>query len=623
MEGKSITKISITNWVGKENKGVSLSFIEVLSSMKPDIDLVVDFLVNDSQFVPFGPQIDEYTELLDQCDVYLKDAKTELLTLPYSPFKRIKSWRERRKDSRLLADMEKLQPRVTEAEANLRDILMKIMERKDLVRSMAQECYSQLLSCIDYTNKGLSHSEPIVEELRSLVDLITVETSDLKSMVLYNTDIVKQNRFELRLHAQTPSWARNTNTPGGGGGKSRARTRLGRAHLIAIRDEVDKEDCNDDIDNHEILSRLVRLRKSREIAMERLSIALESKETFLNNLENCIESKNSLQGRVKKDDPNMNLDLTNVSSSSSSSSSSSKIVEDKTTTTTTSTLSLSNTNKQREEAFLNDDMILDKIWYSNNCHLVYLNAQQLVNRLDSYHQQVMKVSNNLQRLVEIRENMMNLNLNFDGININTGTGTPTDSAEASPTSATENGTEGESSRTSPVNNIGGSWMSPSNLLTRVRSSIGALGSPRESNTSGNGDADGDNSGSTKSFGSNATTATLSDEISAEGDEVVASPKSLEEVSSGSLEGQVQSRTPGAIEGFIKRVSQGISEASSNSPLGSLWSGMSGSGKNKDSFNKDKDGNASPNGSKSPTDDTTSDSDSNKVSKDDTVSTTSI
>ena len=44
------------------------------------------------------------------------DAKTALLTLPYSPFTRIISWREKRKDERLSALMEDLAPQLVAAE---------------------------------------------------------------------------------------------------------------------------------------------------------------------------------------------------------------------------------------------------------------------------------------------------------------------------------------------------------------------------------------------------------------------------------------------------------------------------------------------------------------------------
>ena len=315
------------------------------------------------------------------CLLSVADAKTELLKLPFSPFTRIINWRERRKDDRLSAVMEALAPQLTDAERSLRELMVQVMERKETVRRVADECFAQLTACVTFTNKGLAHSEPIVDGLRDLVDAITQETLQLKNMVVFNTDLVKQTRFELRVQAQTPAWARNAAGKGAFSARM-ARSKIGRAHIVAIRDEVDREDTSDDPDSHLLLSRLVQLRATREAAMRQLSVALESKETLLNNLENCINVKLKIEARAKKEGGSSPRLGTDVALSA----------------------------EEREAAFLSDADALDRDWYAANCHIVFLNADKLVQRQDCYHEMVMSASSHLQRLVEIRENMNNLQL---------------------------------------------------------------------------------------------------------------------------------------------------------------------------------------------------------------------
>jgi hypothetical protein len=189
--------------------------------------------------------------------------------------------------------------------------------------------------------------------------------------VLFNTAVVKQAMFEQKVMEKIPSWSRGSS----GRGARFVRNRSGKLHMAAIRDEVDNVDVSYEPDNAEILMRLVKLRTSREVAMTSLSAALETKETLLNNLESCMLSKNSIEDKVRIQPGSTWAD-----------------------------------NAEREAAFLKSNVGVSQNWYSENCHMVYLNADALVRKMDTYHNLMLHVNEFLQRVVELRENMADLKL---------------------------------------------------------------------------------------------------------------------------------------------------------------------------------------------------------------------
>jgi len=205
-----------------------------------DLDDVREFLEEEGSEKKYRREIDLHITLVDTCKAYIADANTELVTLPFSPFQRIRSWREKRKDDRLLVRHQQLQPQIHEAEITLRNVLMNAITLKDTLKSFAQECYAQLVACIDFTNKSLSMCEPIVDELRLVVDKVMLETLHMKAMLQFNVEIVKQFKFQLRVKSQIPVWGNNR---GGGGGRNMRMGRAGRANVQAIRDEVVSRVC--------------------------------------------------------------------------------------------------------------------------------------------------------------------------------------------------------------------------------------------------------------------------------------------------------------------------------------------------------------------------------------------
>ena len=118
----------------------------------------------------------------------------------------------------------------------------------------------QLVACIDFTNKSLSQCEPIVEELRLIVDKVMLETLHLKAALQFNVEVVKQVKFQFRVKAQIPLWEEESRSGKAARlGMGRRMGRAGRASVQMIRDEVAREDCTDDSDSQEVLTRLVQV----------------------------------------------------------------------------------------------------------------------------------------------------------------------------------------------------------------------------------------------------------------------------------------------------------------------------------------------------------------------------
>lgn len=240
-----------------------------------DLDPIIEYLSTEVKPSIFSAKIAEHDELMERCNAYIADANTQLVTIPFSPFKNIKTWREKRNDDRLSIIIADLTPKISDAEKDLRSILMDAMMKKEKLQAYAHECYMQLLACIDFTNMSIFQSEPIVTELRAVVDHITLETDSLKNMVAFNTEIVQQIKIQYRLQAQAPAWGSRV-VGSKTGGKRNGRS--GKVSMQAIRDEVAKENCNDDPDNQTAIERLRQLRTSRMVAMDLLASSLESKE---------------------------------------------------------------------------------------------------------------------------------------------------------------------------------------------------------------------------------------------------------------------------------------------------------------------------------------------------------
>jgi len=234
----------------------------------------------------------EADELLVECESYISQAKSTLAVLPFSA---INEWRTKRKDEQLLQKADVLQPRIQASEKSLRTILETTAGAKEVLRNQAKELQLQLNSCIEKNKEELNNSEPLVNQLRDVVDIMSSQSSSVKFMLQFNDEVARQRISEeatRERQAQAPWSIRMPNS---------------------ILSSGESFDVSGDEDHINLASKLAKLRAMREQAMATLAVVLEQKESCTQSLSGCCTSKDAIDGIVRR----------SVRSSSSSESSSS------------------------------------------------------------------------------------------------------------------------------------------------------------------------------------------------------------------------------------------------------------------------------------------------------------
>ena len=114
--------------------------------------------------------LQETDELVAECEAFIMQAKSSLAVLP---FQAINEWRTRRKDEQLMSTYENIHPRLQQSEKALRDMLEQSAEKKQSLREQAKELRSKLGDCIDFNRGELEKSDPVLNQLRSVVDVVS------------------------------------------------------------------------------------------------------------------------------------------------------------------------------------------------------------------------------------------------------------------------------------------------------------------------------------------------------------------------------------------------------------------------------------------------------------------
>lgn len=224
--------------------------------------------------------LSEADALFIECESYLTQAKSSLAVLPFSA---INEWRTKRRDDQLVSLFDALQPRIQTSEKSLRDILERAAEKKELLRKRAKELQLQLASCIEFNRDQLSQSEPVVEQLRTVVDSVANESSCVKFMLQFNDEVSRQKLSEeaLRERQATAPWA----------------TSLSAASALRL----DALSLSEDEDHKVLAGKLSSLRNVREETMSELALVLEYKETCTQNMSGCSRSKEAVEQILRRD----------------------------------------------------------------------------------------------------------------------------------------------------------------------------------------------------------------------------------------------------------------------------------------------------------------------------------
>lgn len=146
--------------------------------------------------VDFKP-IEEADSLLEECEQFVQQTKTVLFTLPFVPsFNRVRNWRSKRRDNKLMLMYENIQPRVVATEKILRKIIGEVVEKKTALRLQARHLHVRLESCIAHNKELLAASDGPLEELRAIVNQLSGESTALKDMITFNKEVLRIRNVE-------------------------------------------------------------------------------------------------------------------------------------------------------------------------------------------------------------------------------------------------------------------------------------------------------------------------------------------------------------------------------------------------------------------------------------------
>ncbi len=149
--------------------------------------------------VDFKP-IEEADLLLEECEQFMTQTKTAMYTVPILAFSRvansIKSWRSKRRDNKLMSVYESLQPKVVATEKVLRKIIGEVVEKKTALRLQARHLQVRLEACMKHNKLLLEASETPLEELRTIVNKLSGESTALKDMITFNREVLRIRNVE-------------------------------------------------------------------------------------------------------------------------------------------------------------------------------------------------------------------------------------------------------------------------------------------------------------------------------------------------------------------------------------------------------------------------------------------
>jgi len=225
--------------------------------------------------VDFKP-IDAADKLLQECQVFMQQAQTDLFTIPLPTFALkvtgVRSWRTRQRDTKLMAMYSSLVPRIIEAEKVLRNIIGEVVEKKNALRVQAKYLNVRLATCLQHNKSLLDASETPVVDLRSHVDDLCNESAMLKAMLLFNKEVLRIRKLEAN-HRDKQSFMRWGQKP-----PSSSRKAFTDAELA------------DDPDHTVIEARLELIRQVQVKFMTALTALLEKRSVEQCNFENCERS---------------------------------------------------------------------------------------------------------------------------------------------------------------------------------------------------------------------------------------------------------------------------------------------------------------------------------------------
>lgn len=147
------------------------------------------------QYLADFKPIEEADKLLAECEKFVQETKTEALIPFVPPFaiiaNNIRTWRMKRRDTRLTGMFNALQPRIAASEKTLRSIIGEVVEKKAVLRVQARQLLVRLEECAKHNRQLLLSTAVPLEETRTFVNVLSSEAAVLKSMINFNREVLR------------------------------------------------------------------------------------------------------------------------------------------------------------------------------------------------------------------------------------------------------------------------------------------------------------------------------------------------------------------------------------------------------------------------------------------------
>lgn len=210
-------------------------------------------------------------ELVGQLEGYMRNLQKEPLSPTLEQLNPMKKWNERRRDNRIQAQHEGLTGDIAETEVKLRELIATGTTKKEALRRQCSDLKGELIRHSGHLKMSISTMEEDEEQIREVVNMVTIETAELKNMVAFNKEIVRQ--------VEAANFFANWGDPTQFGGSRAGSRGRGRSRKFNNRGSPRNSAEENDEDHQMYLDRLVQLRSSRDWLVTHLSNILEKKES--------------------------------------------------------------------------------------------------------------------------------------------------------------------------------------------------------------------------------------------------------------------------------------------------------------------------------------------------------
>lgn len=177
---------------------------------------------------------------------------------------RLRNWRIRRQDTLITSSFDSLFPRLVKAVEETTISASEIDEKTVALRDQASVLKVRLNACICYNTEYLATKSDMVEEMRRVVDELSAYSTDIKAMITFNIEVIRQRLVQS---------------------VSQGRSYVSWSNRAMLMRPISETELGQDPDHSFLMQKLRLIRESKDDLMNKLTELLELRELHTVNLE--------------------------------------------------------------------------------------------------------------------------------------------------------------------------------------------------------------------------------------------------------------------------------------------------------------------------------------------------